>query len=69
MGKECRAIWSEDGYIYDVVITEMLPEGKCIVRFIDYGNEEQQNVEDLMRPKKPPRKVIIHFPTRVLSCR
>ena len=35
----------------------MLPDGKCIVRYTDYGNEEEQVVRNLLRPQKPSRQV------------
>ncbi|KAF6021520.1 SMN1 [Bugula neritina] len=50
-GNECQAVYSEDGLIYDAVITRMLPNSRCIVLYTDYGNEEEQLLKDLIRPQ------------------
>lgn len=42
IGCPCRAIYSEDGKLYEAIITEMHENtGTCTVRFIGYNNTEQ----------------------------
>lgn len=48
MGDECSAYWSEDGQLYAATISSIDEErGTCVVVFTGYGNEEEQNLEDL----------------------
>lgn len=49
VGDSCCACWSEDGLIYPATITSIDEKrGTCIVVFKEYGNEEEQNLEDLL---------------------
>ncbi|XP_067947396.1 survival motor neuron protein-like isoform X2 [Watersipora subatra] len=73
VGNRCRAVYSEDGYTYDAVITQMLPEDNCVVRYTDYGNEEEQAIKDLLRPQRPVRHSTgkaesLHSDTGCSSC-
>lgn len=50
VGDKCLAVYSEDGLIYDAEIIEICSgiANMCVVRYSDYGNEEQQYLTDLM---------------------
>uniref|UniRef100_A0A3B3SHI2 Survival of motor neuron 1, telomeric n=1 Tax=Paramormyrops kingsleyae TaxID=1676925 RepID=A0A3B3SHI2_9TELE len=49
IGDTCYAFWSEDGNLYPARISSIDPEkGTCIVVYTDYGNEEKQNLTDLL---------------------
>ncbi|XP_051923442.1 survival motor neuron protein 1 [Hippocampus zosterae] len=48
-GDSCCAYWSEDSQLYSATISSVDKEkGTCIVVYTDYGNEEEQNLEDLL---------------------
>ena len=47
VGDKCLAVYSEDGLIYDAEVMEICSD-MCVVRYFDYGNEEQQYLTDLM---------------------
>ncbi|KAI4871415.1 hypothetical protein NFI96_013040 [Prochilodus magdalenae] len=49
VGDSCYAIWSEDGNVYAATISSVDPDkGTCVVYYTDYGNEEEQNLKDLL---------------------
>ncbi|KAM7018412.1 LOW QUALITY PROTEIN: survival motor neuron protein 1 [Tautogolabrus adspersus] len=49
VGDSCCAYWSEDGQLYAATITSIDEKrGTCVVVFTGYGNEEEQNLEDLL---------------------
>uniref|UniRef100_A0A3B4V4E6 Survival of motor neuron 1, telomeric n=1 Tax=Seriola dumerili TaxID=41447 RepID=A0A3B4V4E6_SERDU len=49
VGDSCCAYWSEDGQLYAATISSIDQErGTCTVVYTDYGNEEEQNFEDLL---------------------
>ncbi|XP_041760459.1 survival motor neuron protein 1 isoform X1 [Coregonus clupeaformis] len=49
VGEPCCAYWSEDGKLYAATISSIDEKrGTCIVLFTDYGNEEEQNLRDLL---------------------
>ncbi|KAJ0019417.1 hypothetical protein NQD34_006986 [Periophthalmus magnuspinnatus] len=49
VGDSCCAYWSEDGQLYAATISSIDEKrGTCIVTYTDYGNEEEQNLEDLI---------------------
>ncbi|KAM3610829.1 uncharacterized protein V6R79_009313 [Siganus canaliculatus] len=49
VGDSCSAYWSEDGQLYAATIASIDEErGTCIVVYAGYGNEEEQNLEDLL---------------------
>ena len=49
-------MYSEDELIYDAVIISLdASSNTCVVRFCGYGNKEEQNLDDLLPPKKSPR--------------
>lgn len=49
VGDSCSAYWSEDGQLYTATISSINEKrGTCIVVFTDYGNEEEQNLEELL---------------------
>ncbi|KZC03858.1 Survival motor neuron protein [Dufourea novaeangliae] len=42
VGSPCRAIYSEDGEIYEAIISKIYENsGTCIVKFVGYGNTEK----------------------------
>ncbi|XP_051962454.1 survival motor neuron protein 1 [Xyrauchen texanus] len=49
VGDSCYALWSEDGNLYAATILSIDHEkGTCVVFYSDYGNEEEQNLNDLL---------------------
>ncbi|XP_061164202.1 survival motor neuron protein-like [Saccostrea echinata] len=47
-GDQCRAIFSEDGLVYDAEILSVDQSTRtCIVRYRGYGNEEEQILDNL----------------------
>ncbi|KAL0961582.1 hypothetical protein UPYG_G00354880 [Umbra pygmaea] len=49
VGDSCCAYWSADGKLYAATITSIDEEkATCVVLFTDYGNEEEQNLTDLL---------------------
>uniref|UniRef100_A0A8D3DNH1 Tudor domain-containing protein n=1 Tax=Scophthalmus maximus TaxID=52904 RepID=A0A8D3DNH1_SCOMX len=49
VGDSCCAYWSEDGQLYAATISAMdETRDTCTVVFTGYGNEEEQNLEDLL---------------------
>ncbi|XP_041643654.1 survival motor neuron protein 1 [Cheilinus undulatus] len=49
VGDSCCAYWSEDGLLYAATISSIDEKrGTCVVVFTGYGNEEEQNLEDLL---------------------
>ncbi|XP_028407058.1 survival motor neuron protein 1-like [Dendronephthya gigantea] len=51
VGDKCLAVFSEDRLIYEAEIIEICSdiENMCVVRYLEYGNEEQQYLTDLMK--------------------
>ncbi|RWS09467.1 survival motor neuron protein-like isoform X1 [Dinothrombium tinctorium] len=58
-GHFCRCVYSEDKCEYEAQIVDICKDrGTCIVRYIGYGNEEEQLLTDLMPSKgKSSRKI------------
>ncbi|KAM9391938.1 survival motor neuron protein 1 [Pholidichthys leucotaenia] len=49
VGDSCCAYWSEDGQLYAATISSIdKKRDTCIVVYTGYGNEEEQNLEDLL---------------------
>lgn len=49
VGDSCCAYWSEDGQLYAATISSIDEDRRtCVVVFKGYGNEEEQNLEDLL---------------------
>uniref|UniRef100_A0A669D1K0 Survival motor neuron protein n=1 Tax=Oreochromis niloticus TaxID=8128 RepID=A0A669D1K0_ORENI len=48
-GSQCRAVYSEDGLFYPAVVLWVKGQ-RCRVRFDDYNNEEEQDVNSLLSP-------------------
>ncbi|KAF7663540.1 hypothetical protein LDENG_00207600 [Lucifuga dentata] len=49
VGDSCSAYWSEDGQLYAATISSVdEKKGTCVVIYTDYGNKEEQNLEDLI---------------------
>ncbi|XP_034025913.1 survival motor neuron protein 1 [Thalassophryne amazonica] len=49
VGDSCSAYWSEDGQLYAATITSIDEERRtCIIVYTGYGNEEKQNLKDLL---------------------
>ncbi|XP_021460965.2 survival motor neuron protein 1 isoform X2 [Oncorhynchus mykiss] len=49
VGDSCCAYWSKDGNLYAATISSIDEQrGTCIVVFTHYGNEEEQNLRDLL---------------------
>ncbi|NWV63950.1 SMN protein, partial [Malurus elegans] len=51
VGDSCNAVWSEDGNLYLATIASINQKrGTCIVTYTGYGNQEEQNLSDLLPP-------------------
>ncbi|NXH73879.1 SMN protein, partial [Hydrobates tethys] len=51
VGDSCNAVWSEDGNVYLATIASVnRKRGTCIVTYTGYGNQEEQNLSDLIPP-------------------
>lgn len=49
IGSPCRAVYSEDGELYEAIISKIYENtGTCIVKFIGYNNSEKVEVSSLM---------------------
>ncbi|XP_051231606.1 survival motor neuron protein-like isoform X2 [Dicentrarchus labrax] len=48
-GSRCRAEYSEDGLVYPAVVLWVKGQ-RCRVRYDDYNNEEEQEVDSLLNP-------------------
>ncbi|XP_066590907.1 survival motor neuron protein [Prorops nasuta] len=49
VGSPCRTVYSEDGEIYEAVITKLHEKsGTCIVKFVGYGNTEKVELSSLL---------------------
>uniref|UniRef100_H3ANC5 Tudor domain-containing protein n=1 Tax=Latimeria chalumnae TaxID=7897 RepID=H3ANC5_LATCH len=51
VGDSCRAMWSEDGFVYAATV-QSINESKqtCVVMFEGYGNEDELSLADLLPP-------------------
>ncbi|XP_076444296.1 survival motor neuron protein 1-like [Babylonia areolata] len=57
VGDYCQAVFTEDGAIYEAKITSINAEDNtCVVRYLGYGNEEEQSLEDLIHPDRSAYK-------------
>ncbi|NXG53255.1 SMN protein, partial [Psilopogon haemacephalus] len=51
VGDSCSAVWSEDGNIYLATITSINQKrGTCVITYTGYGNQEEQNLADILLP-------------------
>ncbi|XP_021394571.1 survival motor neuron protein isoform X2 [Lonchura striata] len=51
VGDSCSAVWSEDGNLYLATIASINQKrGTCVVTYTGYGNQEKQNLSDLLPP-------------------
>ncbi|NXV70684.1 SMN protein, partial [Atlantisia rogersi] len=51
VGDSCNAVWSEDGNMYlATVVSINQKRGTCVVTYTGYGNQEEQNLSDLLPP-------------------
>ncbi|NWX18355.1 SMN protein, partial [Aegotheles bennettii] len=51
VGDSCNAIWSEDGNVYLATIASINQKrGTCVVTYTGYGNQEEQNLSDILPP-------------------
>ncbi|XP_074787979.1 survival motor neuron protein isoform X2 [Athene noctua] len=51
VGDSCNAVWSEDGNLYLATIAAINQKrGTCVVTYTGYGNQEEQNLSDLLPP-------------------
>lgn len=51
VGDSCNAVWSEDGNLYLATIASINQKrGTCVVTYTGYGNQEEQNLSDLLPP-------------------
>ncbi|XP_062368913.1 survival motor neuron protein isoform X2 [Cinclus cinclus] len=51
VGDSCSAVWSEDGNLYLATIASINQKrGTCVVTYTGYGNQEEQNLADLLPP-------------------
>ncbi|KAH3838080.1 hypothetical protein DPMN_111486 [Dreissena polymorpha] len=52
-GDLCRAKYTEDGCVYDAEIISIDDAcGTCTVRYLNYENEEEQDLKNLQQPKR-----------------
>lgn len=59
-GSRCRAVFSEDGLVYPAVVLWVKGQ-HCRVRYDDYNNEEEHNVNHLLSPDE------LHGPSRTAT--
>ncbi|XP_037553732.1 survival motor neuron protein-like [Nematolebias whitei] len=50
-GAPCRAVYSEDGLVYPAVVLWVKGQ-RCRVRYNIYNNEDELDVDDLLRPEE-----------------
>ncbi|KAM7075918.1 survival of motor neuron protein-like isoform 1-T1 [Ciconia maguari] len=51
VGDSCNAVWSEDGNVYLATIASINQKrGTCVVTYTGYGNQEEQNLSELLPP-------------------
>ncbi|NXH17399.1 SMN protein, partial [Bucco capensis] len=51
VGDSCNAVWSEDGNVYLATIASINQKrGTCVITYMGYGNQEEQNLSDLLPP-------------------
>ncbi|KFP82444.1 Survival motor neuron protein, partial [Apaloderma vittatum] len=51
VGDSCNAVWSADGNVYLATIASINQKrGTCVVTYMGYGNQEEQNLSDLLPP-------------------
>ncbi|NWW88260.1 SMN protein, partial [Rhynochetos jubatus] len=51
VGDSCNAVWSEDGNVYSATVASINQKrGTCVVTYTGYGNQEEQNLADLLPP-------------------
>ncbi|NXR10498.1 SMN protein, partial [Semnornis frantzii] len=56
VGDSCSAVWSEDGNMYLATITSINQKrGTCVITYVGYGNQEEQNLADLLPPSSNER--------------
>ncbi|XP_064032505.1 survival motor neuron protein [Pogoniulus pusillus] len=56
VGDSCSAVWSEDGNVYLATISSINQKrGTCVITYTGYGNEEEQNLADLLPPTSNER--------------
>lgn len=73
VGDSCHAYWSEDGQLYPATISSIdETRGTCIVVYTGYGNEEEQNLEDLLSEssegdEETNSQVGLYITSRVIS--
>ncbi|KAK9309977.1 hypothetical protein QLX08_000595 [Tetragonisca angustula] len=48
VGAPCRAVYSEDGVIYEAIISKIYENKTCIVKFVGYGNTEKVQLNSLL---------------------
>uniref|UniRef100_A0A4W3HRM6 Survival of motor neuron 1, telomeric n=1 Tax=Callorhinchus milii TaxID=7868 RepID=A0A4W3HRM6_CALMI len=49
VGDVCNAVWTEDGNMYPAIIQSVNEkQSTCIVMYTGYGNQEEQNLSDLI---------------------
>ncbi|KAK7496051.1 hypothetical protein BaRGS_00012752 [Batillaria attramentaria] len=69
VGDHCQAVYTEDGEIYEGKIISISPESNtCVVRYLGYGNEEEQSLEDLMPSAVSATKRPKHQRNDSVSC-
>jgi len=57
VGDLCRAKYSEDGCSYDAeIISVDHAAGSCVVRYLNYGNVEEQELSSLLKMKRKTAK-------------
>ncbi|KAK7115889.1 survival motor neuron protein 1-like [Littorina saxatilis] len=57
VGDFCQAVFTEDGTVYRAKILSINPDDNtCVVRYLGYGNEEEQSLDDLIPNDSSSRK-------------
>ncbi|XP_076618829.1 survival motor neuron isoform X1 [Colletes latitarsis] len=57
-GAPCRAVYSEDGQIYEAIISKIFENsGTCIVKFVGYGNTEKVDMSSLLESEGLQRQI------------
>jgi len=68
VGSNCRAVYSEDGQLYDAVIKSVdAQRGRCVVVYTEYGNEEQQLLSELLHSRSRLRNSTSDVASDVVS--
>jgi len=74
VGDPCSAYWSEDGQLYAATVSSIDEKrSTCVVVYSEYGNEEEQKLEDLLSEvsegdEETNTKVAVHWAFILIKC-